>query len=52
MLEFAQLVSVFLSLVQYFLTMTFWNGDYIYIYPVKWEVCDLLFYFDFIGNYC
>ena len=42
-LEFAQLVCGLAS-VQYFLTMTFWNGN---VYPVILEVCDL--YFDF---YC
>ena len=46
-LEFAQLVFC-LALVQYFLTMTFWNGN---VYPVMLEVCDLLFDFDFIGDY-
>ena len=46
-LEFAQLVFG-LALVQYFLTMTFWNGN---VYPVMLEVCDLLFDFDFIGDY-
>jgi hypothetical protein len=38
-LEFAQLVFGF-ALVQYFLTMTFGNGN---VYPVMVEVCDLLF---------
>ena len=46
-LEFAQLVFG-LALVQYFLTMMFWNGN---ICPVMLEVCDLLFDFDFIGDY-
>ena len=46
-LEFAQLVFG-LAVVQYFLTMMFWNG---HIYPVMLEVCDLLFNFDFIGDY-
>ena len=45
-LEFAQMVS-YLDLVQYFLTMTFWNGN---IYPVRLEACDLLFNFNFIGD--
>jgi hypothetical protein len=40
-LEFAQMVS-YLELVQYFLTMTFWNGNK---YPV------MCFDFDFIGDY-
>ena len=44
-LEFSQLVFG-LALVQYFLTMTFWNGT---VYPVMWEVRDLLF--DFIEDY-
>jgi hypothetical protein len=35
------------ALVQYFLTMMFWNGN---VYPVMLEVCDLLFDFDFIGE--
>ena len=42
-LEFAQLV-VGLTLVQYFLTVEFWNGN---MYLVMLEVCDLLFDFDF-----
>ena len=46
-LEFAQLVFG-LALVQYFLTMTFWNGN---VYPVMLEVCDLLFNFDFLRDY-
>jgi hypothetical protein len=36
-----------LALVQYFLRMTFWKGS---VYPVMLEVCDLLFYFVFIGD--
>jgi hypothetical protein len=37
-------------LVQYFLTMIFWNGN---VYPVMFKVCDLLFFFffDLIGDY-
>ena len=35
-------------LVQYFLTLTFWNSN---VYPMVLEVCDLLFNFDFIGDY-
>ena len=46
-LEIAPLVFG-LTLVQYFLTMTFWNGN---VYPVMLEVCDLLFDFDFIPGY-
>jgi hypothetical protein len=46
-LEFAQLVSG-LALVQYFLTITFWNGN---IYPVILNICDLFFYFYFIENF-
>jgi hypothetical protein len=47
-LKFAQPVFG-LALVQYFLlTMTFCNGN---IYPVMLEVCDLLVYLDFIGDY-
>ena len=46
-LKLAQLVYG-LALVQYFLTMMFWNDN---IYPVMLEVCDQLFYFDFIGDY-
>jgi hypothetical protein len=42
-LEFAQLV-VGLTLVQYFLTVEFWNGN---MYLVMLELCDLLFDFDF-----
>ena len=44
-LELAQVVLV---LVWYLLTMTFWNHN---IYPAVLEVCDLLFDFDFIGDY-
>jgi hypothetical protein len=36
------------SLVQYFLTVIFWNGN---AYPVMFEVWDLLFHFDFIEDY-
>ena len=46
-LEFAQLVFC-LALVQYFLTMTFWNGN---IYSVMLEVCDRFLDFDFIRAY-
>jgi hypothetical protein len=46
-LKLAQLVYG-LALVQYFLTMMFWNGN---VYPVMLEVCDLLFDFDFIPGY-
>ena len=46
-LEFAQLVF-YLALVQYFLTKMFWNGN---MYPLMLEVYDLLFDFDFIGDY-
>ena len=42
-LEYAQLVFS-LVLVQYFFTMTFWNGN---VYPVILEVCNLPF--DFMG---
>ena len=42
-LDFAQLV-VGLTLVQYFLTVEFWNGN---MYLVMLELCDLLFDFDF-----
>ena len=46
-LEFAQMVFC-LALVQYFLTMTFWNGN---IYSVMLEVCDRFLDFDFIRAY-
>ena len=46
-LEFAQLVFG-LALVQYFPNMMFWNDN---VYPVLLKVYDLLFHFDFIGNY-
>jgi hypothetical protein len=46
-LEFSPLVFC-LALIQYFLTMKFWNGN---VYPVMLEVCGLLFDFDFIGDY-
>jgi hypothetical protein len=46
-LEFAQLVFG-LALVQYFLTVTFWNGN---MYPVMLEVFYLLFNFNFIRDY-
>jgi hypothetical protein len=47
-LEFAQLAFGF-ALVQYFLNVTFWDGN---VYPVILEVCDLFyFYFYFIGDY-
>ena len=36
-----------LALVQYFLTMAFWNGN---AYPVVLEVCDLLSDFYFIWD--
>ena len=39
-LEFAHLVSC-LALVQYFLTMTFWNAN---VYTVMLKACDLLFF--------
>jgi hypothetical protein len=35
-------------LVQDFFTIMFWNGN---VYPVMFKVCDLLFDFDFIGDY-
>ena len=38
-LEFDQLIFG-LTLVQYFLTVMFWNGN---VHPVMLEVCDLLF---------
>ena len=38
-LEFAQMVFG-LAVVQYFLTMAFWNDN---VYPVMLEVSDLLF---------
>ena len=34
-------------LVQYFLTMIFWSGN---VYLVMFEVFDVIFYFDFIGD--
>ena len=37
-----------LALVQDFLSMLFWKGN---VYSVMLEVGDLLFDFDFIGNY-
>ena len=37
-----------LEIVQYFLTMMFWNDG---VYPVMLGVCDLCVYFDFIGHY-
>lgn len=46
-LEFSQ-PALSLSLVQYFFTKMFWNGN---IYSVTLEVCELLFDFDFLGNY-
>ena len=46
-LEFAQLVFR-LALAQYFLMITFWNGN---VYPVMLEVCDVLFYFYFMRDY-
>jgi hypothetical protein len=46
-LKFCQLVSG-IALVQYFLTMTFWNSN---VNSVILEVCDLLFNFDFLGDY-
>jgi hypothetical protein len=46
-LEFAQMVFD-VALVYYFLIKAFWNDNE---YPVVLEVCDLLFDFDFIGNY-
>ena len=36
------------ALLQHFPTMMSWNGN---VYPVMLEVCDLLFDFDFIGDY-
>ena len=44
-LEFAQLAFGF-AFFQDFHTMSFWNGN---VYPLRLEVCDLLF--DFIGDY-
>ena len=44
-LEFAPL-AFDLALVQYFLTMTFWNGN---VYPIVLEVYDLFLYF--LRNY-
>ena len=46
-LEFAHLVFG-LTLVQYFHTMMFWKDN---VYTIILEVCNLLFYFDFIGDY-
>jgi hypothetical protein len=46
-LEFPQL-DFGLALIQYFLAMTFSNSS---AYPVKLELCELLFDFDFIGDY-
>jgi hypothetical protein len=46
-LEFFQLVFG-LALAQYFSTMMFWNDN---VYPVLLNGYDLLFHFDFIGNY-
>ena len=46
-LEFTHLVFG-LALIQYFLTMTFWNGN---VYPVMLEVCDRFLDFDFIRAY-
>jgi hypothetical protein len=43
-LEFVQL-AFGLAFVQYFPTVTFWNGN---VYPVMLEVCDLLFYYFFL----
>ena len=48
-LEFAQ-VTFGLALIQYFLTVMFWNGN-VYTVPSYVEVSDLLFYFDSIGEY-
>ena len=36
------------TLIQYFLSMTFWNGN---IWPVILEVCEQLLYVHFIGDY-
>jgi hypothetical protein len=48
-IEFGVWPAAFWScLVQYFFTMTFWNGN---AYPVMFKVCDLLFNFDFIWDY-
>ena len=52
-LEFAQLLFS-LSLVQWFLTMFLFLpfGTVMYIlHHCVLEVCDLLFYFDFMGDY-
>jgi hypothetical protein len=47
-LEFVHLVFG-LALTQYFLTVTFWNGN---VYPVILDVCDLVFDLDFLlGDY-
>ena len=46
-LEFAHLFFG-LGLVQYFLIMTFWNGN---VYTVIMKSHDLLFNFDFVGDY-
>lgn len=46
-LEFSQ-PALSLSLVQYFFTKVFCNGN---IYSVTLQVCELLFDFDFLGNY-
>ena len=37
-----------LILVQYFLTITFWNDN---AYLMMLEICDLVFNFDFVGGY-
>ena len=46
-LEIVQLVFG-LALLQYFVTITYWNDN---VYPLMLEIRDLLFDFDFIGDY-
>jgi hypothetical protein len=47
-MEMQSFPTVFCSLVQCFLTMTLYNGN---VYSVMLEACDLLFDFDFVGDY-
>jgi hypothetical protein len=46
-LKFTQL-GFGLALFRYFLPIMIWNGS---VYPLMLETCDLLFDFDFIGDY-
>lgn len=46
-LHFPQLIFV-LTLVQYYFTITFWNGN---VHPVMLEVYDFLYDLDFAGDY-